>query len=117
MLFPPISGSAAAICLPGHSRNLGVTGRGSAPEHQSDAQCGTALLSSSAPPAPFTALGDSSHRYTFHQNSSIKIEVKDTTVTHKPQTPPTSPRVPAVFSHYTAINLINTNIRDCIKKD
>lgn len=50
---PPISGSA--ICSPEHSRNQGVTRCGSAPGLQSNAQRGTVLPSSSAPPGPFAA--------------------------------------------------------------
>lgn len=36
-------------------------------------------------PGTLHGLGcDSSHRYTFHRNSSTEIEIKDTTVTHEP---------------------------------
>lgn len=36
-------------------------------------------------PGTLHGLGcDSSHRYTFHQNCSTEIEIKDTTITHEP---------------------------------
>lgn len=88
------------------------------PESPRQCPAGTVPVHHTGPPGPLAAPGCSgSHRYTFHQNSSVKIAVKDTTVTCEPQTAPGSPQVPAVFPHHAAVTPINTAICGCTRRD
>lgn len=88
------------------------------PESPRQCPAGTVPVHHTGPPGPLAAPGCAgSHRYTFHQNSSVKIAVKDTTVTCEPQTAPGSPQVPAVFPHHAAVTPITTAICGCTRRD
>lgn len=112
--LPPPSGTFPSLLLP--RANPGP--REDCPESPRQCPAGTVPVHHTGPPGPLAAPGCAgSHRYTFHQNSSVKIAVKDTTVTCEPQTAPGSPQVPAVFPHHAAVTPITTAICGCTRRD